>query len=132
MISLIIKAQDIKQIELGLIEENTIKQRATFSTEPDGYLKAIDRFLQNNKLKTDNLTRVYVVTGPGSFTASRVSTTIANSFLFSTNVQVIPIDNPNEKTLSEIVSGLDTTKQSRGWVQPTYNKPPNITTPKSL
>ena len=58
-------------------------------SSPEGYLHALDTKLQEWDIDQSTLSGLIVVTGPGSFTASRVSTTIANSIAFTQSIPVV-------------------------------------------
>lgn len=128
---LVIASQDIGLITLALVDGSSIQHREDFLVPPEGHLAALDTFLSQAKVDIAHMTSVLVVTGPGSFTASRVSTTLANAIGFTKNLPVYGVENPAKQTLEELVEAFDLTSTTpMGVVQATYDRPPTITSPK--
>lgn len=125
---LVICAQDIRSIHVGLVRDAELKHEATIETQPEGYLKALDQTLKKWKIFLTDLSQIVVVTGPGSFTASRVSTTIANALSFTKKIPVLALENPNDLSLKEL--DLSAAVIGARYVKPTYEHPPEITVSK--
>lgn len=124
---LLIVAQDIASISLGLVEDRRVVKERTIATNPEGYLGALHETLQQWNFVPDQIEKIFVVTGPGSFTASRVSTTIANVLAFTQNIPIVALENPGHLSLKE----LDLSTQQRvSYANPTYDRPPEITVGK--
>lgn len=51
----------------------------------------IDRLFHQVGWTTDDIKRIYVVTGPGSFTGIRVGVTIAKTYAWAKKLEIIPI-----------------------------------------
>lgn len=127
---LVIAAQDIAAITLGLVEGGSVKEEKTIQASPEGYLAALDQTLREWSVTPADIEMVIVVTGPGSFTASRVSTTLANGLGFAWGVPVIGIENPTHLALHQLdLSVLQTSICS---AIPTYGRPPEITVAKKM
>ena len=95
---------------------------------PEKYLHSLDETLKEwGVIDKQEFEGVIVVTGPGSFTASRVSTTIANGFAFTRSIPVIGLSNPNHLDLESLLSLNDEVNTGVHFVIPTYNRPPSIT-----
>lgn len=126
---LLISAQDIKRISLGLVDKGMLIREEEVDSPPERYLEQVAKTVDAWGLnpRTD-LTAVAVVTGPGAFTSSRVSTVIANTIAFAASLPVIPVENPENHGLKEIAAHLPTA--IAGFAQPVYNRPPNITLKK--
>ncbi|MBI2473029.1 hypothetical protein HYV70_00530 [Candidatus Uhrbacteria bacterium] len=130
---LVICAQDIQNISFGIVEEGClIKQKQFVSSFPEDYLLLLNDTLGEWGMKDheQEFEGVIVVTGPGSFTASRVSTTIANGFAFTRSIPVIGLSNPQRLDLASLLSVNRSTNLGADFVLPTYNRPPNITAQK--
>ena len=128
---LFIAAQDIGSMHLGLVENETLTRDETFAVSPEEYLQTIDGFLKKHSVPVSSLTRLLVVPGPGSFTASRVSVTLANTMAFALNIPVICLPNPEKKMLKELCGSFvkaDFVEQA--FIAPLYDRPPNITQAK--
>lgn len=128
---LVISSQDIGAISLALAQGKTLVQSGDFLVPPEGHLKSLDAAFTDWGVSIDEIDSVLVVTGPGSFTASRVSTTIANAFGFVKEVPVYGVENSDKRSLAELVAGfLPSAAQQMGVVDATYDRPPTITKPK--
>ena len=122
---LVLCAQDIQTLTIGLAQAGVMKQECTVETSPEGYLLHVHRMLGEWSLTLEELEEIIVVTGPGSFTASRVSTTIANSLAFTQRIPVTGIDNPMRLSLQELL--WQTLNPSRTYVTPSYDRPAQLT-----
>jgi len=125
---LILSAQDIRSITFGVFDGEGVHSVTEVASSPEGYFPALDVFLSEQSLPLKNLEGVIVVTGPGSFTASRVSTTIANSIAFTQSIPVVGLENPERLDLPTLLQwklfeGVD-------YVIPSYDRPPLITKSK--
>ena len=130
--NLFILAQDIRELELGLVEDGELTQTVSLEASPEQHLKSIADHLAQWGTSLDELEGVYVVTGPGSFTASRVSITIANALAFSKNIPIYPIENKERRTMVELHKHLkEHPVSSTPFALPSYDRPPMTTTPKS-
>jgi hypothetical protein len=129
---LVICAQDIQVISFGIFQEGRLIKQKRFDALPENYLRSLDEALEEwGLLDKQEFEGTIVVTGPGSFTSSRVSTTIANGFAFAKSIPVIGLSNPNHLDLESLLSLNNEVNTGVHFVIPTYNRPPNITSPKS-
>ncbi|PJA45467.1 hypothetical protein CO174_03105 [Candidatus Uhrbacteria bacterium CG_4_9_14_3_um_filter_50_9] len=125
---LFISSQDIRELTLGLIQEGTFIHLSNHTVSPEEHLSVLDEQLTQWGCDLDQLEGLYVVTGPGSFTASRVSLTILNTIAFTKQIPVFALENP-ERLSPEV---LLTTSQKKGlksqsFVLPIYDRPPGVT-----
>ncbi len=129
---LVVYAQDIQVISFGILEEGHLVKQKRFDALPENYLYSLDKTLGEWGMKDHEkeFEGVIVVTGPGSFTASRVSTTIANGFAFTRSIPVIGLSNPHLLDLASLLSVNRSINLGADFVLPTYNRPPNITAQK--
>lgn len=127
---LVIAAQDIAAITFGLVDGGTVREEKTVQTSPEGYLAALDQALKEWVVTPVNIEAVIVVTGPGSFTASRVSTTLANGLGFAWDVPVVGMENPEHLPLTSL--DLPILQTSMSYAAPTYDRPPEITVGKKM
>ena len=51
----------------------------------------IDKLLKNNNVMINQINKIFVVNGPGSFTGLRIGVTIAKTMSWSLNIPVVPI-----------------------------------------
>lgn len=129
---LAICSQDIQDISFFLSSDHGGTEKRYTDTPPEAHLQALDAFLQEQGVALSSVSAVLVVTGPGSFTASRVSTTLANALAFSQHIPILGIENPERKPLSEIVAEAFSQPfpPIGHFAVPSYDRPANITVPK--
>lgn len=88
----------------------------------------IDRLLNRNSTRPNNLKGVIVINNPDSFVGTRISLTSANTLAFILRIPVVSLrfDAPDEKS---IVRGLsELSKKKIGQIAlPIYSGEPNIT-----
>ncbi len=128
---LFIAAQDIGSIHLGLGKNRTVDIEESFSVSPEEYLQTLDRFLKKHAVSVSSIGSLFVVPGPGSFTASRVSVTLANTMAFALNIPVVCLPNPEKKLLKELYNSFPKAEfVEQVFITPLYDRPPNITQAK--
>lgn len=122
-------AQDLSFFWLGLLEDNQFKVLERKEAVPDQYLFFLDAFLKNHQMDFFHLNGLSIVVGPGSFTASRVSLTIANSIHFTHQIQLLTLENPGHLSPDVLIKtkGIGTLSQRGTYAHPFYDRPPNIT-----
>jgi tRNA A37 threonylcarbamoyladenosine modification protein TsaB len=124
---LFLLAQEIKELEVGLVNNGELIESVLIKRAPEQYLEALATQLNKWHTSLDALEGVFVVTSPGSFTASRVSLVIANTISFSKQIPVYAIDNPNRLSISALHQTLDYSKLAPSdFALPHYDRPPMI------
>lgn len=128
MMILVIAGQDIRELSVGLSKDGAIVESRTIVSSPETYLRDVAQALADWTITFDDLGAVAVVTGPGSFTSSRVSVMIANGIAFAKNIPVIGIPNVERVdfaalTIPTILPPVDQ------FAIPIYDRPPHITIP---
>ncbi|MBI5793472.1 hypothetical protein HZA87_00065 [Candidatus Uhrbacteria bacterium] len=126
---LAILAQNMDSLTLAIVENHKIVRERVACILPEQYLKTIHETMHRWEVPLGELTGVLVVTGPGSFTASRVSTTIANAIAFARSLPIRGIENPKRLSLKELLYSMPI-QDPAAFALPTYNRPPNITKPR--
>ena len=128
---LFLGAQDLKEISIGLIESKRLISLQVIVSRPEAYLKEIDRFLRTQQITPSALEGIVVVTGPGSFTSSRIIVTIANALHFSHGLALVGIENPDKLSPSELIANMDWHALiSKDYVHASYGRPAHITKPR--
>lgn len=129
MLTLLISGQDIRELSLGLVRDGRLAEDLVAAASPEHYLATIVAALAGWNVRVEDLDAIAVVTGPGSFTSSRVSTTIANAIAFGRNVPVVGLENAARKNLHEIAESLDLSSlpPTDRFAIPVYDRPPHIT-----
>lgn len=122
---LVISGQDIRSMTCGVFDGVVMSHEQTLRATPEQYLASLDQLLRDWDLSTHQFDGVIVVTGPGSFTASRVSTTIANGVAFAKSIPVFALENPERLPLSDLLARNELLPAS--YAIPAYDRPPHIT-----
>ncbi len=120
--------QDLRRFELVLWEDGLSRASIVTDDPPEMYLSRIDAFFQEQSVSLTDLSTLLVVTGPGSFTASRISVTLVNTLAFTENLPIVPLENTDRLPLLELLRKTDITKlASVVHASPHYDRPPFIT-----
>lgn len=125
-------AQDLHLFWLGLIQEKTMVNLESLAISPETYLSEVDHFLRKVQIKPEQLAGVCVVVGPGSFTSSRISLTIANTLHFVFQIPLFVLTNPDHLPPQELIALQGCGKQVSNdeYATPAYDRPPHITMPR--
>lgn len=84
----------ISPVTLALLKNNQILDVLQESNNHDlseKLLSKIDGLLSKNKISINDIEKIYVGIGPGSFTGIRIGVTIAKTLAFCKNIPIIPI-----------------------------------------
>ena len=128
MTILVIAGQDIRELSVGLSKDGKIVETRTIVSSPETYLRDVAQALADWTIALDDLNAIAVVTGPGSFTSSRVSVMIANGIAFAKGIPVIGIPNVERADFATLT--IPTTLPSIDqFAVPIYDRPPHITSP---
>jgi len=90
-------------------------------SQSEELLRTIDELLIKNKINKSDLAKIYVNSGPGSYTGIRVGVSTANFLAFSLNIPVSDVQGCYKGSADQ----FDTP------VSPKYLKPPFITSKKT-
>ncbi len=93
MISLFLDTSS-KKLTVYLVKDNDILYEKVMETKNDHasfLVPLIDEALKNNNLETNDINKIYVVNGPGSFTGTRIAVTVGKTIAYSNNIGVIPV-----------------------------------------
>lgn len=104
MISLFLDTSS-KTLAVYIVKDNEIiyEKNVTTNNDHSKYLvPSIDEGLKLNGLKPSDINKCYVVTGPGSFTGTRIAVTVGKTFAYSNNINVIPVS-----SLKQYIFSLD-------------------------
>lgn len=129
MTALCVSAQDLKEIFFGIWKDGRLMMETTVFVSPEEYLLALDGTLKEWRMSLDDIDAVMVVTGPGSFTSSRVSIVMANAIVFACEIRIFGVENPRRLCLSELAKTIDWTARFPvgRYAVPVYDRPPHIT-----
>ena len=83
-----------KNIVIGLLEDNKLIDKTVYINDnnlSEKLLPSIKELLDKNNIRVNNLNRIYVSVGPGSFTGIRIGLTVAKVMSWSLKIDIIPI-----------------------------------------
>ncbi len=108
---LVINTIDRNNIEIGFYQEYELRC-FEFETEKqsEDLLTAIDGILKKEKISLQDINKILVNQGPGSYTGVRVGVTVANTLSWSLN---LPVFGYKEGELEKTLQKLSTTKESK-------------------
>ena len=85
---LFLRAQDIWEIEIALIDVDEVSIAGVFEARPDDFVHTLSRFISDSNVLFSAIDAVLVVEGPGSQTACHSALSLANVIGFSQNIPV--------------------------------------------
>ena len=95
-------------IRLGVLSDSKLIDYTEFTNDnklSEKLLPAIKEMLDKNKYRVNDLNRIYISVGPGSFTGIRIGVTVAKVIAWSLNIDIIPISS------LEVMASYDTDKK---------------------
>ena len=125
-------AQDLHRLWIGLLQDTRVIEMQSFAASPEEYVFQLDAFLQSHTYTLEQLEGLCVVSGPGSFTSTRVMLTIANTLRFVYQLPTYVLQNPDHLEPRELlrVSGIGSAIADGDYVATFYDRPPHITQPR--
>jgi tRNA A37 threonylcarbamoyladenosine modification protein TsaB len=115
-------------INLVLFDQDSICVRE-FSVPNRDLILCIDRVLQENKIKKEQVEGIMVVVGEGGFTSERIAVTVANVFGYILQIPLLAINKKQAENPQKLISKLS--KQTSGqYISATYSGEANITKAK--
>jgi len=95
-------------IRLGVLSDSKLIDYTEFTNDnklSEKLLPAMKEMLEKNKYRVNDLNRIYISVGPGSFTGIRIGVTVAKVIAWSLNIDIIPISS------LEVMASYDTDKK---------------------
>ena len=95
-------------IKLGVLSENKLVDYIEFTNDnklSEKLLPEIKQILDKNKYNINEINRIYISVGPGSFTGIRIGVTVAKVIAWALNIDIIPISS------LEVMASYDTDKK---------------------
>jgi len=128
---LFIHSQDMGKVCYGIATNTQDVVMSSYEVSPEQNLATLDRFIKDHNMILSDVRGIVVVTGPGSFTASRLSVTMANTFAFVLSTPISGVENKDQRSSREIFLAWLTSVHDhpQTFVTPTYQQPPHITSP---
>lgn len=98
--------------------------------EAEELLPSLQVLFSRNSQSIKTMQEVWVVAGPGRFSATRIGVAISNALSFAVTIPMRTIErNSESETIEEHVTRL-VQAQVQSHVEPVYDSAPNITQPK--
>jgi tRNA A37 threonylcarbamoyladenosine modification protein TsaB len=121
---LLINLSEKDKIHLVLFDKDSLQNR-----ECDGrnreLLVSIDTFFNEQKFNKENLKGIMLVVSTGSFTNTRISAVVANTFSYVLDIPLLAIAKDEVDKVQDLIPKL--LKQPKGqYVSATYSAEPNI------
>lgn len=120
-------------IFVWLIEKKNILGTSRIAVEwhgSDRALAVVDQTLRQHKKSVQDIQKIIVVRGPGSFTAVRTGLIIANTLGMMLRIPIHGIVTKHQLDDAEVLQQATTAGVRGKIVKPWYGKSPNITKPK--
>ena len=103
MISLFLDTST-KKLEVILVKDNEIlskKELESINDHASYLVPFIEEVLNDNNLTTKDIDKYYIVTGPGSFTGTRIGVTVGKTLAYSNNKKVVPVSSLKQYIFSK-------------------------------
>lgn len=97
--------------------------------ESEKLLLLIDKVLQKAGIALEDLKKIAVVAGPGSFTSVRIGIAVANALALSLKIPVVSFRTDEFKNIKDLISQAEK-KKGAEQARPFYGAEPHITKPK--
>ena len=97
--------------------------------EAEELLPSLQLLLSRNNQEIKNVKEVWVVSGPGRFSATRIGVAVANALCFAASIPMRSIKrNSLQETVADHITKFAKARVTKH-VEPVYDKAPNITKP---
>lgn len=95
------------------------------------FFYSFDRILTSSRIKPSDFKAVFIVRGPGRFSALRTAVSFANAFTYALDIPLVELDRIDEKGRKYWDKVLDIVKNTklskkRVYIHPFYGTKPNI------
>ncbi|MBE6152837.1 MAG: tRNA (adenosine(37)-N6)-threonylcarbamoyltransferase complex dimerization subunit type 1 TsaB [Firmicutes bacterium] len=87
---------------LSIVKDNKLIDKLTLESAREHSIYAVEKLkeiLENNNLTPNDIDKIFVVNGPGSFTGIRIAITIAKTYAYTLNKQITPVSSLKMKIL---------------------------------
>ncbi|MFB6226637.1 MAG: hypothetical protein ABEJ02_04765 [Candidatus Paceibacteria bacterium] len=128
---LLLDPTDNDKLELSLFSREGLVRSSSFEAKAEGFLQVIDNFLSSNNCSVSEIEGMVVVVGEGRFTATRIATTIANTFSFVENINLLAVDKTkddlNTDNVQHLYNLIDQAEKGQArYISAQYSGKPNI------
>lgn len=90
-------------LTVALIKEGIVLEESTVSSSEHSKhtMPEIEKLFKNNNIEPKNVNKIMVTNGPGSFTGIRIGVTIAKTYAWACNINIVPISTLKAYALSK-------------------------------
>ncbi len=129
MILYIDTSKEEAEIVLYNSQGNIVDQKKWLSAQnqSEELLEKINCLLKKNKISRNDLSKITVCPGPGSYTGLRVGLSTANALAFSLSIPIQAVK--KGQNINSVLSNIGPRRFKS--INPIYKFPPKITQPKS-
>ena len=80
-------------LTVALIKDNKVLEESTVSSSEHSKhtMPEIEKLFKNNNIEPKSVNKIMVTNGPGSFTGIRIGVTIAKTYAWACNINIVPI-----------------------------------------
>lgn len=111
-------------ISLSVFDENK-KQDIRIEKNNRELLRVIVDFLNTQKIKKEDVAGIMVAVGEGSFTSTRLATTVANTFAYVREIPLLPVSKAQAADPQMLISELQV-QPAKQYISATYSAAPSI------
>ena len=79
---------------ISIVKENQLLDKFILESAREHSIYAVDKLkevIENNHLTPKDIDKLFVVNGPGSFTGIRIGVTIAKTYAYALNKEIVPV-----------------------------------------
>ncbi|MEA2088424.1 MAG: tRNA (adenosine(37)-N6)-threonylcarbamoyltransferase complex dimerization subunit type 1 TsaB [Patescibacteria group bacterium] len=108
------------EVALFVVDKNKIKILRQISSKSlsDSLLILIDRLFKKEKITADKLKKIFVIKGPGPFTAVRIAIATANALAYGLKIPVIGVEFEKDKNIEYLIRhSLNQNKKEKKYVK---------------
>ena len=89
-------------LTVALIKDDKLLEESTVSSSEHSKhtMPEIEKLFKNNNIKPKSVNKIMVTNGPGSFTGIRIGVTIAKTYAWACNINIVPISTLKAYALS--------------------------------
>ena len=90
-------------LTVALIKEGIVLEESTVSSSEHSKhtMPEIEKLFKNNNIEPKSVNKIMVTNGPGSFTGIRIGVTIAKTYAWACNINIVPISTLKAYALSK-------------------------------
>lgn len=118
--------QNKTEVAIFIADKDKIKilRQIKSKSKSDKILVLIDKLFKKEKITADNIKKIFVIKGPGPFTAVRIAIATANALAYGLKIPVIGVEFKKDKNIQDLImSVLNKNKNAKAkkYVKPTEN-----------